>query len=206
MYSFILLLERRSIKDIARTLGVSSSSVFRWLSSVSFAAPKVLPRVLSIDEFRGNAGGEKFQSILTNHENKRVFDVLPVRKQDYIFAYLSQFRDKSRTEYVIMDMNKSYLEIARTYFPRAKIIIDKFHVSRQCSWAFENVRKRIQKGLMTYERKYFKRSRKLLLSRMKSLSDEDKVAVERMLSNSSELTNAYLLKEYFYEFMSSGNR
>jgi len=206
LYSLILLRERRSIKDIAQTLGVSASSVFRWLRSVSCSAPKVLPRVLSIDEFRGNAGGEKFQCILTDPDKREVFDVLPVRKQEYIYGYLSQFRDKSRTEYVVMDMNSSYLEIAKTYFPGAKIIIDKFHVSRQCTWAFENVRKRVQKGLLAYERKYFKRSRKLLVARMKSLNDEDKAAVERMLSYSSELTNAYLLKEYFYEFMSSGNR
>ena len=31
-----------------------------------------LSKVLSIDEFRGNAGGEKFQCIITNPEHKKV--------------------------------------------------------------------------------------------------------------------------------------
>ena len=46
-----------------------------------------------------------------------------------------------------MDMNRVYLEIARTYFPNATIVVDKFHVVRYVTWALENVRKRIQKQM-----------------------------------------------------------
>lgn len=205
LYAISLLSERRSIKDVAFSLGVSPSSVTRWLKLVSFPMPNKLPKVISIDEFRGNAGKEKFQCILTDLNKREVFDILPTRKQEDIFAYFSHFKDKERVKYIVMDMNRAYLEVAKTYFPKAKIIIDKFHVARYGTWAFENVRKRVQKGLYAHERKYFKRSRKLLLARMKNLSDEDKLAVERMLSYSVDLTNAYILKEYFYEFMDSQN-
>lgn len=203
LYSITLLRERRSIKDVARCLGVSPSSVARWLKLVSFPMPSKLPKVISIDEFRGNAGKEKFQCILTDLNKREVFDILPTRKQEDIFAYFSHFKEKANAKYIVMDMNKAYLEVAKTYFPNAQIVIDKFHVSRYCTWAFENVRKRVQSNLYPAERKYFKRSRKLLLARMKNLSDEDMLAVERMLSYSVDLTNAYILKEYFYDFMSS---
>lgn len=40
---------------------------------------KELPGVLSIDEFKGNAGGQKYQSILADPENRRIVDILPNR-------------------------------------------------------------------------------------------------------------------------------
>ena len=63
-----------------------------------------------------------------------------------------------------MDMNYVYRDIAETYFPNANIVIDRFHVVRYITWALENVRKRIQKDMHPSKRKYFKRSRRILLS------------------------------------------
>ncbi len=203
MYAVSCTKERVSVKSIAHRLGVSPSSVFRWLKLVSFPKHKTLPKVLSIDEFKGNSGGEKFNCVLTDLRKRQVFDVTVSRKQEDIYAYLSGFKDRSNVKYVVMDMNRAYRDAVRTTMPNAQIIIDRFHVARYNTWAFENVRKRVQKGLYPSDRKYFKRSRKLLLCRMKALNDEDKLAVERMLSFSTDLTNAYILKEYFYDFMAS---
>lgn len=203
MYCLDLLKERRSQKDIARSIGVSASTVNRWLGLAEYGRPSKLPEVLSIDEFKGNTDGEKFQCVLTDAKAKRVMDILPSRKQAVIAGYLLKYRERSNVKYIVMDMNKAYLETMKQLFPKAAVVIDKFHVARYCTWAFENVRKRIQKKLPGYDRKYFKRSRRLLLSRMAKLSDKNKAAAEVMLSCSTELTNAYLLKEYFYSFMDS---
>lgn len=197
--------QRESIKSIAQRNGVSPSSVFRWMKLVKYPKPKTLPKVLSIDEFKGNSGGEKFNLVLTDVKNRCVVDVLQSRKQEDIYAYLSGFKDRSNVEYVVMDMSRAYCDVIRTCIPNATIVIDRFHVSRYNTWALENVRKRVQKKLYPHDRKYFKRSRRLLLARMSSLSDEDKLAVEHMLSYSVDLTNAYILKEYFYDFMDSRN-
>jgi transposase len=102
-----------------------------------------------------------------------------------------------------MDMNREYLDIAKKLLPNAKVVIDRFHVVRYCTWALENVRKQVQKKLLPEQRKYFKRSRKLLLAHMSNLSAESKAAVERMLLISRDLREAYLLKETFYAFMNS---
>jgi len=103
-------------------------------------------------------------------------------------------------------MCKPYVEAARHLFPQATIVIDRFHVVRYCTWALENVRKRVQKKLLPEQRKYFKRSRKLLLTHMEKLSEENKAAVERMLLFSRDLREAYLLKEVFYKFMASKDK
>lgn len=105
-----------------------------------------------------------------------------------------------------MDMNRSYLELAKAFLPKATIVIDRFHVVRYVTWALENVRKRIQKQLHPDKRKYFKRSRRLLLSHQKKLKEDHLQALEVMLSQSHELAMAYYLKELFYGFMQSPNK
>ena len=105
-----------------------------------------------------------------------------------------------------MDMNKVYRNLARDYFPQATIVIDKFHVVRYVTWALKNVRKRIQKQLHPEKRKYFKRSRKLLLTHRNKLKEESMDALTLMLSQSEDLAAAYHLKELFYDFMKSSSR
>ena len=56
------------------------------------------------------------------------------------------------------------------------------------------------------KRKYFKRSRRILLSHYWKLNDESKQALEVMLMQSNDLAVAYYLKEQFYDFMESKNR
>lgn len=204
-YCINQLRRKCSQREIAIDAGVSASTIGRWLNLLNYEKPKLLPKVLSIDEFRGNADGNKFQCILTTPTAKAVFDILPTRYSTDLSNYFRSFSNRKEVEYIVMDMNKDYLALAKHHFPNAKIVIDRFHVVRYCTWALENVRKRVQKALPAEERKYFKRSRRLLLSRMAKLSDFNKAAVERMLLVSPDLREAYLLKEKFYEFMDSNH-
>ncbi len=205
-YAIHLLKDRQSVHSVASLLNISDSSVFRRLRDVRFPRPTVLPAVLSIDEFRGNAGGQKFQAILTDPRNHKLFDILPTRSQTDLMLYLQQFTNKKEVRYFVMDMNRVYRDLALEYFPNARIVIDKFHVVRYVTWAMENVRKRVQKLLHPTRRKYFKRSRRLLLAHKEKLSEKSLQALELMLMQSSDLATAYHLKELFYEFMKSKTR
>jgi transposase len=193
-----MLGQKQSRKDISRTMGVSESTVGRWLLLRDYATPSQLPRVLSIDEFKGDTEYGKFQCILTSPLEKRIVDILPTRSSTQSYEYLHEFPNQKQLQYVVMDMNKEYLRLAKELFPQATVVIDRFHVVRQCTWALENVRIRVQKALPKQERIYFKHSKRLLLSSMSKLSPENKAAVERMLLVSRDLREAYLLKEVFY--------
>jgi transposase len=199
------LQEKVSRKDLSKEFNVSESTVCRWMNLIECGKPNDLPKVVSIDEFKGNVGGEKFQCILTAPTEKRVLDILPDCKERHIYEYLQRFKNRDQVQFFVSDMRKEYIAMAKHLFPKAKIVIDKFHVVRYCTWAVENVRKRVQKGLHPDERKYFKRSRTLLLLRKDKLKDNGKEAVIRMLRFHKDLANAYLLKEKFYAFMTSEN-
>lgn len=83
-------------------------------------------------------------------------------------------------------------------FPNASVIIDKYHFIRQTTWAVESIRKRLQKTMSVSLRKYYKRSRSLILARYDSLSEDDKKACDLMLLYNDDLRLAHYLKEWFY--------
>ena len=201
-----LLRNRLSVSDSASMIGISASSVFRRMKEVRFPKPKNLPLVLSIDEFKGNAGNQKFQAILTDAKNRKLVDILPDRSQKTLTEYFQGIQNRNDVRYFVMDMNQVYRDLARTYLPNATIVIDRFHVVRYVTWALENVRKRIQKDMQKDKRRYFKRSRWLLLISRKKLGEEQIDALELMLRQSQDLATAYHLKEVFYEFMASKDR
>ena len=101
--------------------------------------------MLSIDKFRGNCSGQKFQAILTDIKKHKLVDILPSRSSVCLIDYLKSFKDRHRVKYFVMDMNKVYRDIAKSFLPNATIVIDRFHVVRYITWALENVRKRESK-------------------------------------------------------------
>ena len=194
-----------SIKEISRQNNVSPSTAVRYFGLVNYKC-KNLPEVMSIDEFKGNAGGQRFQAIITDARHHKVLDILPNRTFNTLSAYFRTFSTRKSVKYFVMDMNNAYLELARTCFPQATVVIDKYHVVRQAIWAFENVRKTEQNKFSDGRRKYFKRSRKLLLKHPNTLTDEERDQVSIMLLTSDRLQKAYNLKNKFQEFMRSKDK
>ena len=201
-----LLRRCSSMKDIARDTGTSVSGVQRVLRMMPVSKPQRLPEAVSFDEFKGNTDGQRFQCIVTDPLNHKVFDILPARTVGTIQDYLLSFPNRDEVKYVVMDMNRGFREAAKTFLPNAKIIIDRFHVVRFCTEAMENVRRSFQSVLPKEQRKYFKRSRRLLLAHRNKLSDEDRATVDVMLRFSDRLLQAYALKEAFYDFMDAPDR
>jgi transposase len=199
-YIISSLREVCSMKSIADKANVSATTVARIFDHIGYSNT-TLPQVLSLDEFRGNAGGEKFQCIITDPYNRKVLDILPNRKIEDLYHYFLKFRDRSNVKYVVIDMSGPYRSLAKLVFPKAEIIADRYHVVRQVAWAFENVRKQEQKKFHEQRRKYFKRSRRLLLKRPENLTDSEADQVKSMLQISERLRHAYVLKNEFLKFM-----
>ncbi|MDA3844992.1 MAG: ISL3 family transposase, partial [Vallitaleaceae bacterium] len=192
-----------SMSSIARECNLSVPTIFRLFKYISYTNTH-MPEVLSIDEFKGNAG-RKFQCILTDPKSRKVLDILEGREHYILSDYFRQYNDRNNVKYFVMDMWKPYKDIAETYFKNATIMIDKYHFIRQITWAFDRIRRDLQKELHPHRRKYFKRSRWLLLKRMCKLTDNQKAAANVMLDASTKLSDAYMLKEKFYEFVDSSS-
>lgn len=203
-YIFDEFRKTHSTKSISDRHNISVGITTRIFDHVNYPKPK-LPTTIAIDEFKGNAGNTKFQCILTNPKKKKVLDILKSRKADDLYAYFSSFDQNTRNnvKYVVMDMSNLFKQVVHTCFPKAQIVADKFHVARQVTWALERVRKEEQKKFGDHRRKYFKKSRWILLKRKEKLKEDELIQLENMLQVSSKIRNAYMLKELFYKFMDS---
>ncbi len=188
-----------SISDIAKKCNVSSATVNRILDVISFSRP-ALSQTLSIDEFKGNADGEKYQCILVDPVKHKVLDILPSRSQPFLTSYFREIpkEERHRLRFFVCDMWKPYTDLAEAFFPNATIVIDRYHFIRQCTWAIESVRKRLQKSMPADLRKYYKRSRTLILTRYDKLKAENRQACDLMLLYNDDLRLAHYLKEWFY--------
>ena len=198
------LRDERSFTSVAREVNLSVSTVIRIFDTVSY--PKAeLSEALSIDEFKGNTWGEKYQCILTDPINKRVLDILPERYKPYLTNYFKQYPKNIRNSvtYFVSDMWRTYADISDVWFKNATQVIDKYHWIRQAIWAFENVRKEEQKKLSSELKKYFKRSKSLLIKRYDSLEEEQKQQVNVMLYYSVNISRAYFYKEEFLKILNN---
>ena len=202
------LKERKSMKDVSKISNVSTTTVSKLLPYLSTSA-SYLPEVLCIDEFRGNSGNFKYQVSLIDAKIGKPIDIIECRYKHFLFSYFDKFSltERKKVKYVVMDLWQPYKDLAKTYFPNAKIVADRFHYSRYIVQAVDTVRKKVQSKLTPEERRYFKHSRKLLLSRYINLNEEQRKDLNYILINySEELRRVYNEKEELLDIIHCGEK
>ena len=187
-----------SAKEIGCRFNVSAVTAMRYFN---FFNKKLtaLPEVISLDEFKGNSGGQKYNSIIVDPKEKAVLDILPNRLESDLVKYFSHFSNKTAVKYFVCDMNPHFREVAKICFPQATIVADKYHVIRQVYWAMEKVRKNEQNNLSKRFRKYFKKSRNLLMKRIEKLTEEEMNRLALMVEIAPRLADAYRIKNEFLD-------
>lgn len=191
-----------SAKEIGCRYNVSGVTAMRYFNLFNRKLTK-LPEVISLDEFKGNSGGQKYNSIIVDPKEKEVLDVLPNRFESDLVKYFSQFTNKNEVKYFVCDMNPHFRQVARICFPQATIIADKYHVIRQVYWAMEKVRKNEQNKLSKRFRRYFKKSKHLLAKRTENLTPEEMDRLALMFEIAPRLADAYRIKNDFLDVIRS---
>jgi len=108
------------------------------LDTLHYAAPDKLPEAISIDEFKGDASTGKYQCILVDLKKHRILDILPDRTQSHLADYwrIIPRKERLKVKFFICDMWLPYIELVRTFFPNAKIIVNKYNFIRQVTWGY----------------------------------------------------------------------
>ena len=193
-----------SAKEIGCRYNVSGVTAMRYFTLFNRKLTK-LPEVISLDEFKGNSGGQKYNSIVVDPKEKKVLDILPNRFEGDLVSYFSQFSNKNEVKYFVCDMNPHFRQVAKICFPQALVVADKYHVIRQVYWAMERVRKNEQNRLSKQHRKYFKRCRNLLMKPMGNLSEDEKNRLALMFNMAPRLADAYRIKNDFLTVIRSSS-
>ena len=104
-----------SAKEIGCRFNVSAVTAMRYFNHFNRKLA-VLPEVISLDEFKGNSGGQKYNSIIMDPKEKDVLDILPNRFESDLVKYFSQFSNKTEVKYFVCDMNPHFVRSQKAVF------------------------------------------------------------------------------------------
>ncbi len=150
------------------------------------------PAYLGIDEF-ARRKGHRYDTILCDVEARRVLEVSMGRKQEEVVALLERLSDPDAVKAVSMDMSASYRPAVQLCLPKARIVVDHFHV-------IQHVMKGFKKFLQSWAHKtegkpLLEGKQSLFLRAQEDLSEEQAQERTRIGAQLPCLEMAWLLKE-----------
>lgn len=206
------LVNRQALTHIAQDLAISTSTVHRKLKEFTFKEDfSRLPEILSIDEFSYQKG--KLAFIAQDFETKKIITILENRTQttirNHFFRYSKEARNSVKV--VTVDMSGSYIPMIPKLFPKAKIVIDRFHIVQHMSRALNHTRIQLMtqfdkksleyRALKYYWKSVLKDSRKLSLNSFRSRTFGETLTPKECLTEIFHLVPE--LKGYYdlYQFL-----
>ena len=209
---------------------ISVTQVIRIFDRHVSIPRKPLPEVLSIDEhyFPQSNFDSLYMCIFMDFNTGTIIDVLPDRKKEYISNYLStianqtldyrtQRSELANVKYVSIDLYDTYRELAQTFFPRAIVCADSFHVLENLTKAFRKVRVNCRKSTEDDNLVYLFTKFKYVFNHGVDLDNEPQYnkrfgrflnqrdILNLMLDRFPKLKLAYELKEAYIQFNSYSN-
>lgn len=197
----IRTVKAKTFTEIAAQYHTSVSTIIRRFDRMvpkNLQGTLALPKVIAIDEFKGDSGKEKYQLIIADALTREPIDILPNRRKETIKDYLR--KHGANVQVVVMDMSQAFKAAVTQAMDCPVIVADSFHFVRYMNWALDKVRVREQNKWHAYDRKKCKKTRYVFHKASKKLTKEDQWYLDRYFEFSPELKAAYELKEYFYRW------
>ena len=94
-----------------------------------------VPAFLGIDEKNLKRVG--MVTVITDLENRTVFDMVPGRKQADLESYFSSLEGLDRVQWVCSDMYRPFWKSIAKYTPNAAWVVDHFHVVKGANEALD---------------------------------------------------------------------
>ena len=140
------LQENVSLTSIAKRHNISVATVQRIMNDCYpyFKVNKVyLPETICIDEFNSVKNIDGAMSfVFADYQTKNIIDIVEDRRLNSLIEYFSRFSLEARNnvKYICMDMYSPYISLVNSIFPKARIVLDKFHIVNLVSRAFNQTR------------------------------------------------------------------
>ena len=203
---YTALMDNQSVSNL---LGIPSRTIYRidfnGLSTLCKEYEKDMsaPSILSVDEVAYKRG-HNYATILTGYTESKVLWISKGRKGvDLKRAYKKFGKSLNDCKIVTLDFWKAYETATKKSIPKAKLVYDRFHLSRILNRKIEEERREYQKDLSKKDRKYIKKNcRWIILKRKSNLNEDNLLDLEKLKTNNEPLYEMYLLKESFLDIFS----
>jgi transposase len=186
----------KSFKQVSKELKISISSVLRIFDSIVIPSKKLDTSILYMDEFKGNADGEKYQLAIYDR-NKKLVTILKNRKSNTIREFF--FTLDVKPKIVVTDLFMQFRNVIRSSLGDVEIVADKYHFVRQVEWMIRDLRTRMYNSDIKF--KELKKYWKLLATSPSRLSDKQLDVLARLKKLDSSIESCYEYKEHFYKIM-----
>ena len=181
-----------SCQDIAKDNGIGVASVERYYHQVmqykaSHWQNRQCPRILGIDEHRFTRR-QGFLTTFCDLAKRRVFDVVKGRSASEMTDYLLALKGRDKVKLVCIDMNSAYRKLVREWFPKARIVTDRFHVVRLVNQHFSELCRAMDEKRLAYGRG---RLMRLMLTRRDRLKVDQRERLRCYFESSPGMESIY---------------
>jgi transposase len=190
----------RPFREVAQETGVSPKTVREIFREHAAALERgreeklPTPRVLGLDGVYINS---KERAIITDPGRGLVINLVPTVRAAMLGTVLRSMPGSERVEVVTIDMSDGLRSAVNNAFPRAAIVVDRYHIQRMANEAVDSVR-RLRKEIKRTRAGVQMCHRKLLRKHPGQHTDDERLEVERYFQLFPELESAYKTKEAFF--------
>ncbi|WP_255464119.1 MULTISPECIES: ISL3 family transposase [unclassified Adlercreutzia] len=192
------LMDKKSVKATSEKNGPSTYMVNKVLDRAILDA-HYLPETLCIDEFKANTNEGKMAVAIADGDTGFLVEILPHLTTKCIGHFFEGFDQKERASvrYFCSDMSAMFIRAQKTWFPDATLCIDRFHVVKLATEAFNSVRRHVQndESLPKPLRREMRKAWKLFLTRPEELERIDFEYAEKLADNRAALMSTLDLTE-----------
>ncbi len=165
-------------------------------STLRFATPAFL----GIDEIKIPKLGEI--TVITDLEHRTLYDMIEGRNQALLRKYFDELPNPENVLWVCSDMYRPFEKPIHIDLPRARWVVDHYHVVAYANKAMDSVRIHVQNQLSKEKRIKTKKGLAYTLrTRLKRLSEEEQLLIRECRKNpvTNPIAVAFDLKEDFFD-------
>lgn len=156
------------------------------------------PSAIGMDEHSYGKNREtrrtQFVTSIVNQNKGKMFEAVIGKSQAELESALAHISGRENVQWATIDMCDPYRNFIHSFFPKAKIVADKFHVLRLLTPALLRKRKEISGTRADL------RAKKLLLMSRINLRYGERQALEAFLKQYPDMHELYLWKERLHSF------
>lgn len=133
----------KTYSAVAKEFDVSTTYVTNLFDTKVDIPRLKLPEVICIDEvYLKKLVNKSYCFIIYSPQWRKIIDVLDSRHKLDLIDYFSRIsqEEKDNVKYISMDLYEHYRAVIKKCFPKAKISADPFHVVKQLTMCFQNIR------------------------------------------------------------------
>jgi transposase len=158
------------------------------------------PQILGIDEHTLHRR-QRFMTTFCDLKNHRVFDISPGRSEPELAGFLAKLRGRDAVRMVCIDLSNTYRLLVRRWFPKARIVADRFHAIRVVGMHLMRVARQLCPEL-GWNRAWLG----LLRRRADRLDPDQRRDLDRLFGQHPALQGVYELKERLFSLLCLKNQ